>query len=139
MKKPSVIALSRQESSFIKRNPVIVMNNLSSYGAYILNKKEHYDITIIASGSEVSLAMQASKELIDEKNINVRVISMPSMELFNQQEKEYKSEILDKTKNIFIEAGSIQSWNKWMKNDDVFIGPWIVWNIWSRKRRIFTF
>ena len=58
--------------------------------------------------------MKASEELIDEK-IQVRVVSMPSMELFSQQENTYKSEILDKTQNIFIEAGSSQSWNRWMK------------------------
>ena len=95
--------------------------NLSSFGAYVLNKKDYYDITIISSGSEVSLAMKASEELMDN-NINVRVISMPSMELFSQQENQYKSDILDKTKNIFLEAGSEQSWSQWMKKDDTFIG-----------------
>ena len=47
---------------------------------------------------------------------------MPCMELFSDQNTDYKSLILDKTKNIFIEAGSIQSWNRWMKKDDIFIG-----------------
>ena len=65
--------------------------------------------------------MKASEELMDN-NINVRVISMPSMELFSQQENQYKSDILDKTKNIFLEAGSEQSWSQWMKKDDTFIG-----------------
>ena len=118
--KPSVIALSRQNLPLL-RNTNNNNKNLSSYGAYVLNKTESFDITIIASGSEVSLAMKASKELIDQK-INVRVVSMPSMELFSQQENKYKSEILDKTQNIFLEAGSMQSWNKWMKKDDIFIG-----------------
>ena len=118
--KPSVIALSRQNLPLL-RKPSNSNENLSSYGAYILNKKEGFDITIISSGSEVSLALQASKELI-EKNINVRVVSMTSMELFRKQDNKYKSEILDKSKNIFLEAGSIQSWGQWMKNDDIFIG-----------------
>ena len=118
--KPSVIALSRQNLPLL-RNTNNSKKNLSSYGAYVLNKLESFDITIIASGSEVSLAMKASKELIDQK-INVRVVSMPSMELFSQQENKYKSEILDKTQNIFLEAGSMQSWNKWMKKGDIFIG-----------------
>ena len=99
----------------------MVKKTLSSFGAYVLNKKDYYDITIISSGSEVSLAMKASEELMDN-NINVRVISMPSMELFSQQENQYKSDILDKTKNIFLEAGSEQSWSQWMKKDDTFIG-----------------
>ncbi len=119
--KPSVIALSRQNLPLLRNTNNSKEKNLSSYGAYVLNKIESFDITIIASGSEVSLAMQASKELIDQK-INVRVVSMPSMELFSQQENKYKSEILDKTQNIFLEAGSMQSWNKWMKKGDIFIG-----------------
>ncbi len=118
--KPSVIALSRQNLPLLRKTSNND-ENLSSYGAYILNKKEGFDITIISSGSEVSLALQASKELI-EKNINVRVVSMTSMELFRKQDNKYKSEILDKSKNIFLEAGSIQSWGQWMKNDDIFIG-----------------
>ena len=97
--KPSVIALSRQNLPLL-RKPSNSNENLSSYGAYILNKKEGFDVTIISSGSEVSLALQASKELI-EKNINVRVVSMTSMELFRKQDNKYKSEILDKSKISF--------------------------------------
>ena len=119
--KPSVIALSRQNLPLLRSSSNSKEKNLSAYGAYVLNTTEHFDITIIASGSEVSLAMKASEELIDEK-IQVRVVSMPSMELFSQQTNIYKSEILDKTQNIFIEAGSSQSWNRWMKKDDIFIG-----------------
>ena len=120
-KTPSILALSRQNLPLLRNSLNSGKKNLSSYGAYVLNKKDYYDITIISSGSEVSLAMKASEELMD-KNINVRVISMPSMELFSQQENQYKSDILDKTKNIFLEAGSEQSWSQWMKKDDTFIG-----------------
>ena len=102
---PSIIALSRQNLPLLRNSFNSGKKNLSSLGAYVLNKKDYYDITIISSGSEVSLAMKASEELMDN-NINVRVISMPSMELFSQQENQYKSDILDKTKNIFLEAGS---------------------------------
>ncbi len=118
---PSVIALSRQNLPLLRNAINSKEKNLSSFGAYVLNQMEDCDITIIASGSEVSLAMQASKELIEEQ-IRVRVVSMPSMELFSQQEDKYKSEILNKTQNIFLEAGSMQSWNRWMKKGDIFIG-----------------
>ncbi len=120
-KRPSVIALSRQNLPLLRNSEENYENNLSKKGAYILVEKENPDITIIASGSEVALAKQASEELESEK-INVRVVSMPCMELFSDQNTDYKSLILDKTKNIFIEAGSIQSWNRWMKKDDIFIG-----------------
>ena len=120
-KTPSIIALSRQNLPLLRNSLNSGKKNLSSLGAYVLNKKDYYDITIISSGSEVSLAMKASEELMDN-NINVRVISMPSMELFSQQDRQYKSDILDKTKNIFLEAGSKQSWSQWMKKDDTFVG-----------------
>ena len=65
--KPSVIALSRQNLPLLRSSSNSKEKNLSAYGAYVLNTTEHFDITIIASGSEVSLAMKASEELIDEK------------------------------------------------------------------------
>ena len=120
-KRPSIIALSRQNLPLLRSTPEKQENNLSEKGAYILIEKDNPDFTIIATGSEVALAKQASEELVSQK-INVRVVSMPCMELFSDQNSDYKSLILDKTKNIFIEAGSIQSWNKWMKKDDIFIG-----------------
>ena len=83
--KPSVIALSRQNLPLLRSSSNSNEKNLSVHGAYVLNTVKHFDITIIASGSEVSLAMKASEELLDEK-IQVRVVSMPSMELFSQQE-----------------------------------------------------
>ena len=120
-KKPSVIALSRQNLPLLRTSYNSNEKNLSSYGAYVIKDCDNSNVTIISSGSEVNLAIKASEELI-EYNINVRVVSMPCMELFYQQESKYKSEILDKTTNIFLEAGSIQSWSKWMKKDDIFVG-----------------
>ena len=119
--RPSVIALSRQNLPLLRCKNDNFEINLSKKGAYILIDKENPHVTIIASGSEVALAKKVSEELVN-KQIHIRVVSMPSMELFDQQNHNYKSLILDKTKNIFLEAGSMQSWNKWMRNDDVFIG-----------------
>ena len=120
-KTPSVIALSRQNLPLLRANENNFANNLSKKGAYIIKDIQNPDITLIASGSEVALAISVSEELINE-NIQVRVVSMPSMELFEKQSAEYRSLILDKTKNIFMEAGSAQTWNKWIKKDDTFIG-----------------
>ena len=120
-KTPSVIALSRQNLPLLRAKENNFADNLSKKGAYILKDIQNPDITLIASGSEVALAINVSEELINE-NIQVRVVSMPSMELFEKQSAEYRSLILDKTKNIFMEAGSAQTWNKWIKKDDTFIG-----------------
>ena len=118
---PSAIALSRQNLPLLRNKPDNFKNNSSATGAYVLIDKQDPDITIIASGSEVSLAKQASEEL-NRENISVRVVSMPSMELFDKQKSTFKANILGKTKNIFVEAGSMQSWSKWMKEGDVYIG-----------------
>ena len=120
-KTPSVIALSRQNLPLLRAKENNFADNLSKKGAYILKDIQNPDITLIASGSEVALAINVCEELINE-NIQVRVVSMPSMELFERQSAEYRSLILDKTKNIFLEAGSVQTWNKWIKKDDTFIG-----------------
>ena len=118
---PSVIALSRQNLPLLRNQPDNFEKNSCATGAYVLIDKQDPDITIIASGSEVSLAKQASEDLSGE-NISVRVVSMPSMELFDRQNDTFKEQILYKTKNIFIEAGSMQSWSKWMKEGDTYIG-----------------
>ena len=81
---PSVIALSRQNLPLLRNKPDNFKNNSSATGAYVLIDKQDPDITIIASGSEVGLAKQASEEL-NRENISVRVVSMPSMELFDKQ------------------------------------------------------
>ncbi len=119
--KPSVIALSRQNLPLLRSSENSDEKNLSERGAYVLIEKKNPDVTIIATGSEVSLAVEVSKEL-KEKKISVRVVSMPSMELFENNDLMYKSNILDKTQNVFIEAGSKQSWGALMKKNDIFIG-----------------
>ena len=118
---PSLIALSRQGLELLRSNKFDIKINYSSKGAYVIIDFNNPDISLIATGSEVSLAVKASEELF-KKNVKARVISMPSMEFFQKQNKEYKQNIIQKTKNVFIEAGSSQSWNKWMKEDDIFIG-----------------
>ncbi len=84
-------------------------------GGYILRKeKDKLDIILIATGSEVHLAYEAAKTLEDQ-GIGTRVVSMPSMELFEQQSEEYKNDVLPKkvTKRVAIEAGSSFGWHKY--------------------------
>ena len=85
-------------------------------GAYIIKEasKSTPDMILIASGSEVSLAVEAAKEL-EKDNISTRVVSMPCMDVFETQSKEYKEEVLPKTvrKRVAIEALSSFGWDRY--------------------------
>jgi transketolase len=118
---PSVLALSRQNLKLLRNEKFNNEENYSNYGAYIILDFETPDINITASGSEVEIAVEASKKL-NEINVKARVISMPCMELFNENNMEYRKTIFNDTKNIFIEAGTMQSWAQYMNSEDVFIG-----------------
>ena len=113
---PSAIALSRQTLPYI--NPSHSKENKSELGAYIVNATSHNNaVTLVASGSEVELALQAQKEL-KEINIDSKVVSMPCQELFIQQNNNYKNEIIDENvPAITIEASSVNSWEKFSKNN----------------------
>jgi len=113
---PSAIVLSRQKLPYI--NPSHSKENKSELGAYVVNTTaQNNEVTLIASGSEVELALQAQKEL-KEINIESKVVSMPCQELFNQQSNDYKNEIINKeVPAITIEASSVCSWEKYSKNN----------------------
>jgi transketolase len=113
---PSAIALSRQKLPYI--NPSHTKENKSELGAYTVNAtSQENDVTLVASGSEVELALQAQKEL-KEINIDSKVVSMPCQELFNQQSISYKNEIINKkVPTITIEASSVNSWEKYSENN----------------------
>jgi transketolase len=113
---PSAIALSRQKLPYI--NPSHSKENKSELGAYIVNStSQNNEVTLIASGSEVELALKAQKEL-KEINVESKVVSMPCQELFNQQSIEYQNEIINKeVPTITIEASSVCSWEKYSKNN----------------------
>jgi transketolase len=113
---PSAIALSRQKLPYI--NPSYTKENKSALGAYVVNTTSQNNvITLIATGSEVELALQAQKEL-KKINIDSKVVSMPCQELFDQQSVSYKNEIIDKdAPAITIEASSVSSWEKYSRNN----------------------
>ncbi len=108
---PSVMALSRQK---LKEFPCSV--NDARMGGYIAGKegKGTLDAIIIATGSEVSLALETKADLT-KYGYNVRVVSMPSMEVFEEQSDKYKEGIIPRDiKSIFsIEAGSTMGWHKY--------------------------
>lgn len=109
---PTVLALSRQNLPQIEGSSKEALK-----GGYIIAEsiKAKPDAIIIASGSEVSLAVDAKKELM-EKGFDVRVVSMPCMDVFEQQSDEYKEKILPQTveKRLVVEAGSSICWGKYL-------------------------
>lgn len=108
-KKPSILVLSRQNLPLLRNDAAI---NLSQKGAYVISPaKSTRDATIIATGSEVSLAVNVQKQL-QEKNIDVAVVSMPCQELFMEQSFEYQQEVLGDKPVISIEAGSTYGWSR---------------------------
>ncbi|NBW70036.1 MAG: transketolase [Bacteroidetes bacterium] len=113
---PSVLVLTRQNVPTYPRtetNPA----SLLSKGAYILSASptSKVDGIVMATGSEVQLAMQA-QAVLAEKGVGVQVVSMPSWELFELQPEEYKQQVLpaDITKRVSIEAGSTFGWQKYL-------------------------
>ena len=111
-KTPSVLSLTRQNLIPVRTKSEKV--NKCSFGAYeILRTNPKISLTIIATGSEVELAVEASQKLAAE-NIYCKVISMPCQELFNQQSQAYKEKILNETSaKISIEAASTMGWKKY--------------------------
>ncbi len=118
---PSVIALSRQGIS-----PVRVINstkNESSFGAYeILRTGDNISLTILATGSETSLAIDVSHKLATE-NIYSKVISMPCHKIFDQQNESYKNKILNETNLVIsIEASESSFWKKYTSKNGLNFG-----------------
>ena len=118
---PSAIALSRQKVPYI--NPANSKENKCKKGAYTVNITSHEsNVTIIASGTEVELALKV-QERLKENNIHSKVVSMPCMELFDKQPEDYRKDIIEQEALIFtIEAGSITSWQKYVKNKGANFG-----------------
>ena len=118
---PSAIALSRQKVPYI--NPKNSQENKCEKGAYTVNLTSHdSNVTLVASGTEVELALKVQVKL-KENNIHSKVVSMPCMELFDKQTEEYRKDILEENSLIItIEAGSIMSWQKYVKNKGLNLG-----------------
>lgn len=122
---PSAMVLTRQNVNFLRSE---YKNNegFCGRGAYIISDAAldiEPDVIIIATGSEVSVALEA-KEKLNNHGLAVRVVSMPCFELFDKQDQAYKNQILG-TGNILkvaVEAGVTQGWNRYIGDDGVFIG-----------------
>jgi transketolase len=118
---PSAIALSRQKVPYI--NPSNSRENKCEKGAYVVNLTSHEsNVTLVASGTEVELALKVQDKL-KENNIHSKVVSMPCMELFDKQTEDYQKDILEENSLIItLEAGSVVSWQKYIKNKGANLG-----------------
>ena len=119
--KPSVIALTRQKIEPIRRE--IITNNLCSKGAYeVLRNGDNLKVTLLATGSETSLAVKVSHKLATE-NIYSKVISMPCHEIFDSQSNDYKKDILEEgTLKVSIEASETSYWKKYTGTSGLNLG-----------------
>jgi transketolase len=117
---PSLLALTRQGLPALRTDDTA--ENLSARGGYLLREPEgRRDVTLLATGSEVSLAVEAAAALAAE-GIGAAVVSLPSFELFARQPKDYRRAVLGDAPRIAIEAAARDSWDRFLSEDDVFIG-----------------
>jgi len=118
---PSLLALTRQNLPLLRKQS---KDNLSARGAYIISdtpKGKPRQATIIATGSEVSLAIKA-QETLHKEGIEVAVVSMPCCELFDHQDKRYCQEVLGDAPRIGVEAASGFGWEKYLGCNGKFVG-----------------
>lgn len=121
---PSLLALTRQSIPVFRRN---TDNDVSQTmrGAYILadSEQDQPDAILMGSGSEVQYAVKA-KQILAERDIDARVVSMPSWELFRRQEEEYKQQVLPKevTARLSVEAAATLGWREWVGTEGTTIG-----------------
>ena len=114
---PSAILISRSAVDSVKDN-----FSKALYGGYILSDAKDYVATLVSTGTEVSLCEKVKNNLA-KKGLNVRVVSMPCVEIFDKQKKSYKDKILDRSKPIFcVEASSDNVWHKFAQREEFVIG-----------------
>ncbi|MCL2473912.1 MAG: transketolase, partial [Alphaproteobacteria bacterium] len=119
--RPTMLCLTRQNLPTI-RDYQGGRVNLSAKGAYIIKGEgETRDITLLATGSEVKLALDA-REKLQMDGINAVVVSMPSLELFEEQSEEYKKSVLGTAPRIAVEAGIRMCWDRYIGENGAFIG-----------------
>jgi transketolase len=117
---PSTLALTRQKVKSARTTHT--QENLSAKGAYVLSDADGAKAVLIATGSEVEIAMAAQAALA-EKGVPVRVVSMPSMDLFEQQDASYQDETLGgDLPKVAVEAGVRFGWDRWTGANGGFVG-----------------
>ena len=117
---PSVLCLSRQGLPSFR--DASSSGNMVASGAYVVVEPAHgRDVTLIATGSEVAIALEAA-QLLGRDNICAAVVSAPCFDLFRQQSREYRTAVLGRAPRIGIEAAVEGDWMRWLGDDGEFVG-----------------
>lgn len=116
---PTCLVLTRQNLPILD----IGVISKAAKGGYVLSENDGFDFIIIATGSEIELALNA-KKLLNKKGIKVRVVSMPCTDLFDTQSEDYKVSVLPKSclKRVVVEAGTTTGWYKYVGLEGKVIG-----------------
>ncbi|WP_245297014.1 MULTISPECIES: transketolase [Rhodomicrobium] len=118
--RPSILCLTRQALPALRLTPSD--GNLVNRGAYVLREAEGpLHVSLLATGSEVSLALEAADALAAD-GINAAVVSMPCWELFAEQPRAYQDAVIGPAPCVGIEAGVRQGWDQWLGRHGPFIG-----------------
>ncbi len=119
---PVALCLTRQGLSVLDQSKYGSAANVSK-GAYVLIDVDNPDVLLLATGSEIGVAL-AAYEKLQAEGINARVVSMPCWELFEKQSQEYKDSVIppDVKARVGIEAGVEHGWGKWLGSKGTFIG-----------------
>ncbi|MCC7260086.1 MAG: transketolase [Alphaproteobacteria bacterium] len=120
-KTPSVLSLTRQDLPTLRREHT--EQNLSAFGGYVLSESEgEAQVTLLATGSEVHLAIEAQK-VLKQKGIAARVSSLPCWRLLDQQPKKYREKVLGKgTARVAVEAAVAFGWERYIGRTGAFVG-----------------
>ena len=119
-KQPSVLALTRQALAPVRTEPSAI--NKCAQGAYVLHEPQSARaVTLIASGSEVNIAVAAARQL-EQQGIAAAVVSMPSFELLRAQKPAYRDAVLGSAPRVAVEAAVRQGWDEWLRKKDAFVG-----------------
>jgi len=117
---PSLLCLSRQNLPALRTEKG--SESLVARGGYVLRETAgDRAVTLLATGSEVAIACEAARALADE-GVAAAVVSMPCFELFLKQPREYRQSVLGTAPRIAVEAAIRDSWEKFLREDDIFIG-----------------
>ena len=121
-KGPVALLLTRQKVAVIDRTKCASAENLAK-GAYVLIGADNPEVVLLATGSEVSVALEAFQKLTAE-GINARVVSMPCWKLFEKQSKEYRDSVIppELKARVAVEAGVKLGWEKWLGEKGIFVG-----------------
>ncbi len=116
---PTMLCLSRQGLPMVRKERSA--ENLTARGAYLLRDPDRRDVTLIATGSEVSLALDAADRLAED-GIRAAVVSAPCFELFAKQPAAYREKVLGAAPRVGVEAAVADGWHRWLGSWSTFVG-----------------